>query len=337
MTPKQFATLAAAAAVSVVLALVVHASRAPWSAAAGTERLFPSLTSDAAKVHRIAITQSGHTLTLEKSGETWLLKSEDGYPASNEKIRSLLAALADARLLAPKTQLPARYATLEVEDPADKLARSRLFRLEDANGGLIGEVIAGKTKASAHTGANAETYVRRPGDSQSWLASTLITGDTALKNWADQRVFETKTETIKTLTVARPGEAPYVIKREADGTHGLQDIPAGKKIKYVNMVDNIIEAASFLDFEKVRKRASATGGEAGTVTFETDPGLKITFKVRREKDDAWATIDAAGTGEAKKTADDIMAKAAGWEFAILPSKVDTMLKKRDDLLEDAAS
>lgn len=337
MTPKQFATLAAAAAVSLVLAVVVHASRAPWSAAAGTEHLFPGLASDISKVQRIAITQSGQTLTLEKTGEAWLLKSEDGYPASSEKIRSLLAALADARLLAPKTQLPARYATLEVENPSDKLARSRLFRLEDANGGLIGEVIAGKTKASAHTGANAETYVRRPGDSQSWLASTLITGDTALRNWADQRIFETKTETIKTLTVAVSGEAPYVVKREADGSHVLQEIPAGKKIKYVNMVDNIIEAASFLDFEKVRKTTGAAGGDAGTVTFETDPGLKITLKVRREKDDTWATIDATGTGDAKKTADDIMAKASGWEFAILPSKADTMLKKRDDLLEDAAS
>jgi hypothetical protein len=103
------------------------------------------------------------------------------------------------------------------------------------------------------------------------------------------------------------------------------------------MIDNIIEAASFLDFESVRKQAGKEGGEAGKVSFETDNGLKVTMTIRREKDGAWATLEASGEGDAKKAADEIAARAKDWEFEIIPSKADTMLKKQSDLLEDAAS
>lgn len=339
MTPKQFATLAAAASLSLIVAIAVHAARQPWApSASGTTRLFPGLAADAGNAARVSVTQGGDTLTLEKAGDKWLMKSQDGYPASTDKVRTLIAALADARLLEPKTSLPTRYAALAVDDPAAKLSSARLIRVENASGAVLAEIIAGKSKAASHTpGASTETYVRRPGDDQSWLASSDISGDAKLKSWADPRIFETKTETIGSLTVEIPGQTAYVIKRGEDGAHTLADIPAGKRIKYVNMIDNIIEAASFLDLEKVRKASSTPGTDAGTVSFETDAGLKITLKIRRDKDNTWTTIDAKGEGDAKQVAADIAARAGGWEFVILPSKADTMLKKRDDLLEDAAS
>jgi hypothetical protein len=339
MTPKQFAALAAAASLSLIVAIAVHAARQPWApGASGTTKLFPGLAADAGKVARVSVTQGGETLTLEKTGEQWLMKSQDGYPASTDKVRALIAALADARLLEPKTSLPARHAALAVDDPSGKLSSARLVRLEDASGTVLAEVIAGKSKPASHApGAGSETYIRRPGDNQSWLASSDITGDAKLKSWAEPRIFETKTETIGSLTVELPGQPAYVIKRGEDGAHTLADIPAGKRIKYVNMIDNIIEAASFLDLEKVRKASSTPGNDAGTVSFETDAGLKITFLIRRDKDNTWATIDAKGEGEAKQMAADIAARAGGWEFVILPSKADTMLKTRDDLLEDSAS
>jgi len=339
MTPKQFAALAAAASLSLIVAIAVHAARQPWApSASGTTKLFPGLAADAGKVARVSVTQGADTLTLEKSGEGWLMKSQDGYPASTDKVRALIAALADARLLEPKTSLPARHAALAVDDPAGKLSSARLVRLEDASGTVLAEVIAGKLKPASHApGAGSETYIRRPGDDQSWLASSDIAGDAKLKSWAEPRIFETKTEAIGSLTVELPGQPAYVIKRGEDGAHTLADIPAGKRIKYVNMIDNIIEAASFLDLEKVRKASATPGGDAGTVSFETDAGLKIALKIRRDKDNTWATIDAKGEGEAKQMAADIAARADGWEFVILPSKADTMLKTRDDLLEDSAS
>lgn len=340
MTPKTFATLATVAAVSLATAVVVHAVRSPWTAeTASAGKLFPRLGADIGKLARIAITQGGTTLTLEKSGDAWLVASQDGYPADVGKIRALVHALDEAALLEPKTKVAARYAHLEVDDPANKSSSARLIKLEAADGAVLAEVIAGKQRpgnaVTPGASGGAGTYVRRPGDAQSWLASGTIAGGAALKDWASPRVFETETEKIASLTVEVAGEPAYTIKRNAAGSHELEAIPAGKKIKYVNMIDNIIEAASFLDFERVRK-ASGGGddGKAGTVTFTTDGKLKIALDVRREKDGVWVTVDASGEGDAKTAADDIRSRAEGWEFEVIPSKADTMLKKKADLLED---
>lgn len=336
MTPKQFATLATAAALSLIAAIAVYSARTPWTPqTAGAGKLLPGLDADVGKVERVVITQGGAPLTIEKAGDRWLVKSQDGYPASTEKVRALLLALTGAELLEPKTRLPARHALLEVDDPAVKFSNARLIRLEDADGKALAEVIAGKQRpGTGAPGAGTPTYVRRPGEDQSWLASTSIVGGSTLKDWANPRVFETQTEKIRSLTVEVQGEAPYRIKRNADGSHELESVPAGKRIKYVNMVDNILEAASFLDFERVRKATGTAGGEAGTVTFETDDGLKIALRVRRDKDAVWIAVDPTGEGEAKKAAEEIEARTDGWEFEVLPSKADTMLKKQADLLED---
>jgi len=341
MTPKQFAALATVAALSLIVAVAVYSARVPWTGdTAGAGKLFPGLASQANGIDRIGIEQGGKSLALERTGDRWLVKSQDGYPASPEKIRALLLALTDATLIEPKTRITGRYALLDVDDPAQKTSNARLIRLEDRSGNILAEIIAGKPRTGAdpttgHGGGG--TYVRRPGDEQSWLASTTIAGGAALKDWVNQRVFETQTEKIKELTVEVKGEPPYKVKRAADGSHALENIPDGKKIKYVNMVDNIIEAASFLDFERVRKAVSTQEGAAGTVSFETDGGLKIALNVRRDKDGTWITVEPSGEGDAKKAADDIRARTDGWEFEVLPSKADTMLKKQADLLEDIAT
>lgn len=334
MTPKQFAALAATAAVSLVAAILVYSARTNWTTdATGGGQLMPGLAADAAKVDRIVVSRGGDTLTLKKAGDGWLVESQDGYPASTEKVRALVAALAQASLAEPKTRVLERYALLQVDDPASATSNARLFKVEDASGNVLGEVIAGKDRTTGTPG----TYVRRPGEELSWLASTRIAGGTGLKDWAAVRVFETTTDKVSLVTVEVAGEAPYEVKRVDGGSHELAAVPDGKKIKYVNMVDNIVEAASFLDFERVRKATGATGGEAGKVVLAVDGGLTVTLKVRRDKDATWATLEAKGDGDAKKTADEIAARTAGWEFEILPSKADTMLKKQADLLEDAAS
>jgi hypothetical protein len=56
--------------------------------------------------------------------------------------------------------------------------------------------------------------------------------------------------------------------------------------------------------------------------------------LRKEGADYWLTVAAQGAeGEAKKTAEDIMGRAQGWEFKLPAAKVTALLKRRADLLE----
>ena len=337
MTPRQFAVLAAAAALSLVVAATVYTANAPWTL--GTQsagKLVPGLETVAPDVTRIVIEQGDTTATIARSGDQWLIESQDGYPASAEKVNAFVTAIAQSELVETKTANPDRYHLLDVNDPAKDNA-ARLVRLEDKEGETLAEIIVGKTRFGQSGMTAAGTYTRRPGDAQTWLADQRIVGGTALRDWAAPRVFEVPTETIAGATVEIPNEPKYEIKRNPDGkSHQITTIPEGKKIRYINVVDNIIEAASFLDLDSARKATGAKGGEAGTVTLELDSGLRIALSIRREKDGAWATIEATGDGDAKAAADDIMKRAKGWEFQVQPVKVQTIMKKLDELVEDVA-
>jgi hypothetical protein len=336
MKPQHFVWLAVAAVLSLSAAIVTYTSSAPWSVdAASGGLLFPTLKADAEKVQKIEITQGSTTLVLERAGDQWRLQNRDSYPATPEKIRTLIANLTDAELAEPKTRSPQRYALLELEDPKGQNASSRLFRLLDDKGTVLGEAIVGKKRSGGGLG-KAGTYVRKPGDEQAWLATADISGGTGLRDWTKARIFETATDKITKLRIELPGEAAYDIVRDAEGQHKLAEIPAGKKIKFVNVVDNIVEATAFMEFEDVRK-ATDSGGEVSTMNLETEAGLKVVFKFRRDKDATWLAISAAGDGDVKKTADDLTQRTKDWEFKILPSKADATLKRRDDLLEDSSS
>ena len=338
MTPKHFALLAVAAVVSLAVAIAAYSGSKPWSLATQDGgKLFPALGGEAANVAAIEITQGADTLTIGRTGKSWTLKNRGGFPASVEKVRAFLLDLTEADLAEPKTRLPERYGLLDLGDPKAKGAASRLVRLLDDKGAVLAEVVVGKSRPDAFGSGKGGTYVRKPGDEQTWLVDSDISAGTALRDWIKAIAFETSTDKVAKITVAVEGQPAYVIERNADGDHKLVDMPAGKKLKFVNILDNIVESASYLPFEDVRKAETAAGGNAGTVSLEGADGLKVEIRLRRDGDAPWFTVAATGEGASKTIADEITARTSGWEFKMLPSKADGLLKKRDDLLEDSSS
>lgn len=298
----------------------------------------PGLAGDASKIARIEISQGPDKLTLEREGDKWLIASREGYPASTERVRALVAGSTDAQLIEAKTRNVERLKVLALEEPDTKNANSRLIRFMDGNGAMLGEVIAGKSRADAPGASSSGTYVRKPGDPQAWLASTSLEGGTSLADWAEKHLYEAQTEKIAELVVTVAGEQPYTVKRTSDDQFVVADMPAGKKLKFVNITDLMVEAASFFDLEDVRKASGELKGDArGQVEVKTDAGLTIRLAISTDKDATWARIEATGTGDGAKAASEIAARTRGWEFKMLPSKAATLLKKRDELLEDAPS
>jgi hypothetical protein len=340
MKPQQFAALAVVAVISLVAAIAIYTASRPWSqTAVGGGKLFPDLGSQAANVTRIEISQGAGKLSLERSGEAaWTIRESGGYPANPERIRALLTGLVEARLLEPKTRNEARYAFLELEDPARKDANSRLVRLLDGSGGTVAEAVLGKRRPPGFGTGRGGTYVRKPGEAQTWLVDSELSGGTDLRDWAKVRLYETPPAKVTKLTIGLKGEQPYDIIRESSGEHKLAEMPAGKKIKFVNAIDNIVEAASFAEFEDVRKaEGEMPAADLSTAALEMESGLKVSLQLRRDSDAAWLRLTAAGEGDAKKAADEITGRTAGWEFKISSSKADAILKRRDELLEASSS
>lgn len=341
MKPHHFAALAAGAAASLVAALVAFSTlQQRASALPAGAKLFPSLEAEAGKVARIELVQADRAVTLEKKGEVWAIKEKDGFLASTEKVRALLVSLSTAELSESKTASEQRHRLLELEDPKSANANSYLVRVVDATGAPMAEIVSGRKRYDAFGTGKSGSYVRRPAEVQTWLINREISAGVNIKDWARDRLFETRPEKIKQASITAGTEAAYRIERDADGkTFKLATMPAGKKIRFMNAADDIVDTLSSFNIDDVRRTGATSGDGGGTVgkaEFELDSGLKIVITARKDGSEfAWMTLAAEGEGEGKAAAADLKALATDWEFRIPASQFDRIFKKIDALVEDA--
>jgi hypothetical protein len=371
MTPKSFVYLAAAAVLSALLAIVAFATNNPWGTGpVVSEKLMPTLADSIGKVAEIAIQQGEDTAVLERASGSWVLESKGGYPVDVAKVRALLVGLGEAELVEAKTSRPDKYAALELEDPAQKGTKARLVKLTDAKGNAIAEAVLGKKRLEAYgSGKTGGTYVRRPGNPQTWLANMELDAPVATKDWVKTAVLALDSGKINRLSIEIPGEPALKIERpqpapakdtKADAKTDAKDAKAeakapapaapgklafvgfpadGKKLKDASAAESLARAVASIDLEDVRKLpAPPAGNSVSLVTIESADGLATTLRLRKEGDAHWLSVAAAGgEGDAKKAAEEITTRTEGWEFKIPSSKAEAILKKRADLVEASGS
>jgi hypothetical protein len=340
MKPTSFAALAVVTVLAMVVAIATYGTQNRWSQVkVSGASLAPNLAAQASRIARIEIKQGEKSLTLARDTDAWTLADRGGYPVKADAVRALLIKVAQAELVESKTSNKERYAQLELEDPAAKDAKSRLLRVLDDKGAPITEAVVGKKRFDAFGASKGGTYVRKPGDAQTWLSNADLDVSVAVRDWVQPGVLDLAAAKIAKVTIEIPGEEPLVIARDEKdaGKHTLSSIPDGKKLKEGAGIDGIVRAVGSIELEDVRKPAAAApgtpGGEAGVAKIEADGGLAVTLRLHKEGEDYWLALEATGDGDAKKTADEIAAKAQGWEFKIPAAKAQAILKRRADLFE----
>lgn len=338
MKPNTFAGLALVTLVAAVVAIGSYVSqnrlsRVPVSGA----HLFPGLPAQAQRIARLELQQGDTSLTLARDKETWSLADRAGYPAKTDAVRALLVKLAAAELIEPKTRAADRYALLELEEPSGKDAKSRLVRVLDDKGGMLAQAIVGKKRYDAFGANKSGTYVRKPGDPQTWLSNADLVISTSVRDWVQQpNVLEVPTPKISALTIEIPSEEPLKITRDAStAKHSLVGLAEGKKLKQGSPIDGIVRAAGSIDLEDVRKPAGSAppAGDVSTVKLEADGGLVVTMKFIKQGEDYWLDLAATGEGDSKAQAEEIIKRAQGWQFKVPAAKAQSILKRRADLIE----
>lgn len=338
MKPRTFAALLVATVVAVAFAVVSYASnnRVARPKVTGAP-LIAGLGANAPRIAKVAISQGDKSVELSLSASGWALANRNDYPAKSEAVRGLLVKIAEADLVEPKTRARDRFSLLELEDPSAKDAKSRLVRLLDAKGAVITEIVVGKKRFDAFGANRSGTYVRRPAEDQTWLASADLEASANVKDWVAAGVLDVQPAKITAVTIEVPGEAPMKLVRDAAGgaapKFNLANLPEGKKLKEATSVDTLVRAAGTLDLDDVRKADPAAKPDAGTVTIEGEGGLKVVIGLRKAGDDTWASITATGEGDGKAQADEIGKKVNGWEFKLPAGKASAILKRQADLVE----
>jgi hypothetical protein len=339
MKPRHFATLAAAAAGSLAVAVAVYLAAAPWTPQdqGPREAMMPALTSRASELAAIEISREKETVRLASKDGTWVYESGEGYPVDEAKARELVLALTEARLVERKTAMKDRHDLLGLGDYTAPGSNARLMRLLNADGDVLGEILLGRPAFDAMDASKGGTYVRRPSEDQTWLADRPLQVSLSIRDWVKTRLIDQDVKSIQSIRIEREGEPPIDIRRTADGNqHELAVMPAGKKLKYVSAVDDVAEAISLIEFRNVRKIGKANDLPLqGRAVLETDNGFRPAIEFRGDGSKVWIRISASGDGAARQVTEDLNARAAGWEFEVPQTELNAILVRLADLIEDA--
>ena len=284
MNQKTLIGLVVAALVAIAIAIGINHSNQPRSENVGddekTTYLVPSLRDHVNDVDAIVLTgaENKPVATLKRAGAGWSIAEKGGYAVDTGKLREFLLKLADAKLVEQKTANKDKYATLGVEDVADKDAKG----VEVALGGLAQPVklIVGNT--NAHGG----TFVRRADETQSWLASGNISVDKKAENWLRKDLVDVAANRVESVSITRPdGKTVHISKQdESDANFKLADVPKGREAGSEFTLNGLASTLAGLRFDDVVPAQDAAPIDKPlTARYATFDGLIVNV-VAWEKD-----------------------------------------------------
>jgi hypothetical protein len=289
--------------------------------------MFPGL---AAKLHdaaKLEITHQGKQTVIEKRSDGgWGVAAMHDYPIQDVKLRGVLTGLTELRLLEPRTSSPAEFARLGVDDPGGAAASGDLVRLLDAGGQPIVSVIVGHRRVRSQGHVPDEVYVRRPEETQSWLAEGSLQADADASAWLDRDILNIGQDKIASVVV---GDDALVFGR-VDGKFTLTRPAEHPKLEDYK-VDNVARALETLTLQSVKADADAAGEAAGQAVFTTLDGLVVKVTLLHADKDVWARFAVSGPEKVKAEADRLSARLAGWSYQVPSWKEKSLVPAIDDL------
>ena len=313
MQRRTLLLVSAAAAATIGGALLVRPSAPPPPEPGGAALAFPGLAQRLQSAARIEAKRHDGTLEIARRGETWVLPAKGGYPVRQEKVRELLVGLTELRLTEPRTANPEMLDRLGLEDPSRAGATSTLLRVLDAQGGVIAELVIGRRRIRTQGNVPESAFIRRPNESQAWLAEGRIPVDSDPQLWLDRDIANLPRERVRRVDVARAGEAPLVLTR-AEGPDGKIEVttPADAPATDESSLDEVGRAFEFLTFLDVRPEAEMPGEALGEARFELTDNLAVVVRPRKEGETLWASFAAEGDDEAAR----LNARWRGWAYQV---------------------
>ena len=324
MSPKIFVGLLVITVITSAAA-VVTAYRQPAATPVryGDQPAFPALRANPDAVAKIVLTTPEGSFSLvRETGDRWSSAERFGYTVDSKRVRDLVVALADMRLIEAKTKMPDRYGRIQVEDVKAKDAKSRLLRLESADGKVLAEALIGKEHHRL-TGTEPEgTYLRRPGEAQAWLASGGIRIEPKVVDWLDKQVVDLGADSVRRVEIRPDGSPAYVVTRPAEGgALAFEGLAQGEKPKKDANLDRLAGAFAGVTFDDVKPRTQLSWPSAHqTAIATTFGGVELTVQLAKIDDQPWAIFDAREVAAA--TPANGAAPAAGDQAAAAPATKD---------------
>ena len=340
---RNLAILAVIALVSILLAAL-----GIWHQAAMTgektevETVFPKLPGQVRKVARIHIVSKAHgVLDIAFNPQKgWMLPQHSNYRASFETLRATVVGLAALQTIEPATARADWYGKIAVDAPPK--GNGTLIEVLDDKGAILASLIMGKETDIGDSSGAAGIFIRKPGETQSWLARSVFEPKSDAASWLDKNVISIDRARIQSADVTPVSGPGFDVKRDKpnDPDFTLAPIPAGREIAYPGAADSVAEAITGFSFDDVRPATDFDFSSAPRVVTRTFDGLVVTVKIVTQGPDFWAVVYAEGEPgkpDAAREARAIDAHADGWAYKLPDYKGKLFMTTLDSLLKPLAA
>jgi len=320
MSKRRFVVLLFAALLAISGALYLSTQRYLPHDSRGVA-LIPAFAAEMNTVSAVKVRKGASSLNVHKVAGRWTVAERGDYPADVAKLRKLLLALSDAQIMEEKTSNPASYPLIGVDDPSKP----------GAAGAEI-TVVAGDGEHSVIVGKpiGAGNFVRREGDSKSYIVEPAISFETEPRTWIDSRLIDIAPAAIQSLEVRPATGTPYTTRRVPgdkpdDNVFALEGVPAGRKPADPHSLAPSSNLLGGLAAEDVSPAGDIDFSKSSQAIVTLTDGNVVTLTGTAAGDKRWLQIAATKDP-------DLSAKAQGRAFEIASYRYDAIFRPVDQLL-----
>ena len=209
MSRQRFISLVVAALLAISGALYLSTQRNLQRDPRGVA-LLPYLANELNTVSTLSIRKGGAAaaVTVHQQDGRWTVAQRGDYPADVSKLRNLLLALGDAKIVEEKTSNPANFLGLGVDDPSNPGATGAELSFVARDGKHA--VIVGKTTGGGN-------FARRVGENTTYSVEPVISFEAEPRFWIEPKLIDIAAADIQSVAI-KPVAAPaYTVHRAAAG------------------------------------------------------------------------------------------------------------------------
>jgi hypothetical protein len=319
MSRQRFIVLLVAAALAISAALMLSTQRNQPRDAHGIA-LVPSLAGELGTVTAVSVRRASATptATIHQQNGGWTVEQRGDYPADVSKLRKLLLALSDAKIMEQKTSNPASFPVIGVEDPSLPGSTGAEVSIT-ARDGTHG-VIVGKPSGGGN-------FARRTGENTSYSIEPGISFETEPRFWIESKLIGNSAAKIQSIEV-RPAAGPsYIVRRTAPDadTFTLEGVPPGRKPADSAALAPSPTMLSGLTVDDVAPLGDIDFSKPAVATVTLADGSIVTITGALSGDKHWVRLQASKDAQ-------LEAKAAGRAFEIASYQFDAVFRPVEQLL-----
>ncbi|MFT6833439.1 MAG: hypothetical protein ACJAZN_003624 [Planctomycetota bacterium] len=335
--------LAAATVIVAVGAMAASKWRASGTQASmADEPVLPVLQDRVNDVNSVVIESKDGAITLTRGGDGWVLAEKDGYTANGAKVRELILALRDARVIEEKTANQERFDRLGLDDPGAADSTSKRVTMKAEGGDTIASLLIGDQRvakggpapaANPNVTPGEQYYLHPEGDGPALLATGELRIDARPVGWIDQQLLDIGPDRIQGARVTHPNGAVIEAARAemSDTELELIGIPEGMQPKEPSGTRPFLDALARLRFDDVQKADSLTWDAAEVTTAElfTEHGLVAKVESMEVQNDS-PNLDPEGNPLPGQT--QVWAR---FSFEMVNATTELVIKEREDPAGDS--